>query len=103
MKMFKVYAKCAISAHPIQEADKNDLQEAIDRNLDEAINAGKVDCFNEDDEIDDEKYSAALEKLEIEFDRTGCLNAGDYQIIKAESADEISRPNMCGYDWGIVF
>lgn len=92
--LFKVYAQCCKAARPIEQVDS--INEAVWDNIYSMMDSGEI-C---NDESYDEDISDAWEKLTAIFTKTGRINAGDYQIVKAPHRSDVRRPNMCG--WEIV-
>lgn len=102
--LYKVYAKNCIRPKGMRiiEASKNDLENVYFQIIDEAVDFGSIDIFA-DDEVDDNKYSAAYEKCEEYFKAHNKISAGDYMIVNAESLEEISIPNVCYSDASNIF
>ena len=102
-KLFKVYAQCAKSARPYQEIEFDDLKEYINEVVNDGFENGYIDFSDEWVCVPDDVMGMAYEKVKAHFDRVGVLNCGDYEIVKAGSIDELTRPNMCGWDTDIIF
>lgn len=93
MKMYKVYAKCVLKSHPIEEINERELKECIDDLLNYHWN-----------NITEEYTEREMERLgDIMFIRaeeilneTGSLQCGDYEVIL--SKEYPTRPNKCDFD-----
>ena len=103
--MFKVYAQNCVCAPGNRITEVNNIEPYIREVFDYASNMGIVDlCDNNNpDEISDEKYDAALCKIEEYWNRTKVLNCGDYYIVQVDSRDDVVIPSMCGNDATIIF
>lgn len=102
--LFKVYAQNCVRPKGMRiiEASQDALNEVYSKLVDEAINSDAIDVFT-DDELDDNKYSAAIDKCEIYFKVHKSISAGDYEIVNVKSIEDISIPNVCYSDASIIF
>ena len=105
MKLFKVWANNCVrpKGQRIIEAYESDLNEAMDRVYEDALEHGLVDDWDEDGNLDNEKLEAAYAKIRAYWEKNKSLEAGDWMIVEAESISDITVPNMCAGDAGIIF
>lgn len=105
MKIYKIYAQCAINPHPIteiteQQADA-EIRNTINEYVDEEISPSLYDELVSEDnfDIDSNILDITISNLIYEFWETNnFLDCGDYMIKKTdEDFYSLSRPNCCGY------
>lgn len=85
---YRVYAQNCKAVEPIKEISENDLRDAIEVLINQAMEIDLVNPDNIDAAYD--KALAHLEEIEL-------LSCGDYCIVKQDTTPT-ERPNMCGFD-----
>lgn len=85
---YKVYAQNCKAVEPIKEISENELRDAIEVLINQAM---EIDLVGPDN------IDAAYEIAKAQLEEYEILNCGDYCIVKQDDVPQ-ERPTMCGFD-----
>ena len=106
MKIYKIYAKACTKPNPIEDVtymEEEMVENAISENWDNATDNGSV-AFETDlnGDISQEDYENKLSnfysELQENWEKTGILLCGDWELRRLEDDEFPQRPNNCGWE-----
>lgn len=106
MKVYKIYSKGCKNPNPIKDVtymEEEMVENAISENWDNATDNGSISFeLDLDGDISPEDYETKLssfyEELKENWEKTGILLCGDWELRRLEDDEFPQRPNNCGWE-----